>query len=195
MKKSLNLSLVFVLFLGLFSGSFSVFHINGAYTAYSNNCGGLGVAVESPISIPFFPLYVYYTLPYEKETKISFTQDGNPFASPKANVTTLEAQLGFPFIDIFGWSVGASGVVDILSLKDISGAAKPFPGFAYAGGYAQYKQSIVPMFMDWYAQVGYLVKVADAQEEIKKLVTGLTGDISSIDKSGLYLRAGVSIGF
>ena len=195
MKKVMYLSLVLVMFLGLFSSSFSLLQLKGVYTGYAKG-SGIGLGVDFPL-IPFIPTCLYVTgLPDTNVSLPSLSMGGINFSAGTAKFKTMtfELQTMFP-LDIAGVGVGGSLVMDWLS-ADLLGKSASFPGNIYGGVVGNYKQNIIPL-VDWFAQVGFLVKLWDVEKVIKDANSSIPANLinlSDLDRSGLFYRVGVSIG-
>lgn len=197
MKKLALLLLTFTLLLGLSSQSFALLKIEGIYSIYAKN-QGIGAGIEIPL-IPFFPVTIYASKLNDKNINISsVTYKGDSFnGDVKFQTISGELQIKTP-IDLFGIKIGATVMADLLAGESTAGKMIALPGNVYAGLLGQYTGKLIP-FVDWYLQAGFLNKIVDGEkainDEIHKTTPLSSVSLKDIDETGLYYRAGISLGF
>lgn len=197
MKRTGLLILLIMFILGLSTQAFALLKFEGIYSVYAKN-QGVGAGVEIPL-IPLFPITLYASKLNDKNITLpNVTYKGDSFnGEVKFQSIAGELQIKTP-IDLFGVKLGATVMADLLSGKNVSGKMVTLPGNIYAGIFGQYGQSLLP-FLDWYLQAGLLNKIVNGEkainDEIHKSSPGTSVNLKDIDQSGLYARAGLSLGF
>jgi hypothetical protein len=195
MKKIKSLILVGLIF-SLTSFSFSLSKAEGVYTVFAKQ-SGLGAGVNFPL-IPLIDTTLYFHSLGETSVDgtATYTNGSSTYSlsgQTKVNSSAIEFQAKFP-LSIMGVSIGGTLLLDIMNAK-VSGTNQEFvlPGSLYAGVFGQYNQGLLP-FVSVFGQAGLLVKVLDGEAEINKNLSGGSLNLSNINRSGLYFRAGVSVG-
>lgn len=95
-----------------------------------------------------------------------------------------------------GVGIGANLLIDWNDVELTTQTAS-LPGNIYIGAFGNYKQNVLPM-VDVFAQAGFLFKLFDVEKELEKANSSVATtliDLSKIDRSGIFYRVGVSIGF
>ena len=194
MKNVLKVSVLSFVLLSMFASSFSLLKVGGTYTGFGKG-SGLGLMVDFPM-IPFIPTALYVTSVGESDVVANLTYGGQSFSGTrKFSSLAFDFQAKLPFINIAGVEFGGDLLLDLLTGKADNGTAVALPGGFYAGFFGQYNQNLLPL-VDGFIQVGYLSKIIDAQKAlIDGSTSGGTLDLSGSDRSGLFYRFGVSIGF
>lgn len=193
MRKVLSFSVLSFVLISMMVSSFSLFKIGGTYTGFGKGAG-VGASIDLPI-IPFIPTVLNVTQIGDADVVANLTYAGKAFTGTKKfSSLALDFQLKLPFVNIAGVDVGVDILADMLTGKANDGTAVSLPGGVYAGVFGQFSQNLLPL-IDGFAQLGYLVKVVDAQKALSDAATGVgTLDMSASDRSGLFYRFGVSIG-
>ena len=183
-----------VLMVVLAAPSFSLLQVQGVYTGFAKGTG-MGLGIDFPL-IPFFPTSILISQLGDTNINVSsgFSFGGQTWSAGTYQFSSMpiEAQIKFPF-GIMGFNWGADLMIDLLTGK-VAGNSVSFPGGIYGGFFGEYKQDVLPL-ISLFAQLGYLVKLVDAQKAIDDQVGAGKIDLSGVDRSGLFYRAGVSIGF
>lgn len=192
MKK---LSFVLIGSMLLMSMSFGLLKVEGIYTGFASEETGIGAGIDFPL-IPFFPTQLYIS--QQADTTITtppFVYGGITFGGASQTFKTLavELQMGLPLINILGVTTGFNVLVDVAYAEDVGGSIQAIPGNGYAGFWGKYTKNLLPL-IDVFGQLGYLVKVLDGEKQLEE-DTGVALDLSSLDKTGMFYRFGVSIGF
>ena len=186
--------LLAVMMVGVFTlPSFSLLKIDGVYTQFAN-ASGVGAGLDLPL-IPFIPTSIFVSqLADTNITLGSFTIGGTSFSAGSIAFKQYmaELQLQFP-IGLLGVDVGACIAGNLATADDGVGHTGAVPGNVYGGVYGKYSIDVLPLIKA-YGQVGYLVKVVDGQRAFNEQAS-VNFDLSKLDQSGLYYRAGVSVGF
>jgi len=176
---------------GLMTTSFGLLKVEGIYTNFAKG-SGIGFGADFPF-IPFVPTKVFISTLGEKNIVLpSLDIAGTSLSagSVKFKPMVIEFMAKFP-IDLAGVSVGGSLILDWWSIEGSQNISTI--GNRYAGVLGAYKQNVMPL-VEVFGQAGYLIKVFDAEKAIEDNNSGLNIDLSEVDQSGLFLRAGVSIG-
>ncbi|HAR64289.1 MAG: hypothetical protein DKM50_02230 [Candidatus Margulisiibacteriota bacterium] len=191
--KKVRILLVLLMVFGLSAPSFALFKIGAAYTGYSQG-QGMSASLEFPL-IPLLPTTFYITQMNKQNVDLPpVTYGGKSFAG-SVEFTSLvgELQIKTP-LSFMGVSFGVNGLFDVIAGKDGSGEMVALPGNGYAGMFGEYTKDLLP-FISGYAQLGYLVKVLDGEKTINDKIEPVEVNLKDIDKSGLFYRAGLTIGF
>ncbi len=193
MKKVWGLMTVMLVVGSMWTPSFSLFQVQGVYSSYAKG-SSVGAGIELPI-IPFIPTTLYLSQFSDTNITCAFTYLSKTFSGTiPFKSFAADFQFKLPLPDVAGFTFGADVMVDLLTGR-VSGSDVAMPGNVYAGLFAQYNQNLLPL-VSAFGQLGYLAKVVDTQTAIKN-DSSFTGtiDLSAIDRSGLFWRAGVAIGF
>ncbi|MDD5456649.1 MAG: hypothetical protein PHV30_06405 [Candidatus Margulisbacteria bacterium] len=183
-----------VLMVVLAAPSFSLLQVQGVYTGFAKGTG-VGLGLDFPL-IPFFPTSLLISQLGDTDINVSsgFSYGGQTWSAGTFKFSSLpiELQVKFPF-GLMGVNWGVNVMADLLTGK-VAGNNVSFPGGVYGGVFGEYKQDILPL-ISGFAQLGYLIKLVDAQKAIDDQVGAGKIDLSGVDRSGLFYRFGVSIGF
>jgi hypothetical protein len=193
MRKVLKVAMLSFVLISMMASSFSLFKVGGTYTGFAKG-SGVGAMIDLPI-IPFIPTVLSVTSVGDVDVVANLTYGGQSFTGTKKfSSLALDFQAKLPFVNIAGVDVGADLLFDLLTGKADNGTSVALPGGVYAGIFGQMNQNLLPL-VDGFMQLGYLVKIVDAQKALADGATGVgTLDMSAADRSGLFYRIGVSIG-
>ncbi|OGI07405.1 MAG: hypothetical protein A2Y40_03040 [Candidatus Margulisbacteria bacterium GWF2_35_9] len=190
-----KVALIAALVVSISIPSFAIFKVEGVYTGYAKG-NGLGVGFDLPL-IPFIPTSIYLTGLGEETISLPSIKIGDTtFSAGNAKFKTLavELQTKFP-LDIAGVNAGGSLLID-WNTVDLLGQSTSIIGNIYLGLFGSYKQNIIPM-VDVFVQGGYFFKILDIEKVLKDNNPSVANliDLSKLDRSGIFYRVGVSIGF
>ncbi len=193
MKKFRAVSLLVTVLL-MTSMSFSLLKVEGTYSVFAKQAG-LGFGVSLPL-IPMVDTTLYAH--FLGEANISGTAAFDVFSfagTTKVNSTAIELQAKLP-VSIMEFNVGGTLLLDIMNGNEPnSGKDFFFVSGIYAGIFGNYQKPLFPL-VDMFGQVGFLFKVVDGAKLVNDQVSGGAGtiDFGNINRSGLYFRAGLSVG-
>lgn len=173
--------------------AFSLIKVDGAVSGYAKGPVGTGIGIEFPL-IPLLSTTLYYhTLGSQKVELPGFTYDGKTHTAGdlkmKAYALELQLEYGIPLTD---FAVGGTVLGDVYT-SEIAGSDVAMPGSIYTGLYGRYRKALLP-FVDMYGTLGLLFKAVDGEKEIND-ESSVDLDLSDIDRSGLYYRVGLTLGF
>jgi hypothetical protein len=192
MKKFRAVSLLVTVLL-MTSMSFSLLKVEGTYSVFAKQAG-LGFGVSLPV-LPLVDTTFYIHMLGNAD--VTLTGIGNiggaTFSSGTAKMaaTAFELQAKLPF-SIMDCNVGATILADFLT-GDNGSQTVAMPGSIYGGLFVQYQKSLMPL-VAYYGQVGMLFKLLDGEAEVNKQASPAIFDMSNINRTGLYFRAGLSVG-
>jgi hypothetical protein len=169
---------------------FSLLKVDGAMTGFAKGPMAVGVGLEFPL-IPFFPTTLYYHSIGEQKINFEASVYKELTGEVKVKAYALELAIEFP-LGFAGVNVGGTVLGDFFT-GEAGGKDAILPGSIYSGLFGRYRKALLP-FVDLYATLGFLAKTVDGEKEINKK-TGVNIDMGDVDKSGLYYRAGLTIGF
>ncbi len=189
--KKLRSVILLVAVLLMTTMSFSLLKVDGTYSVFAKQ-GGLGMGITFPV-LPIVDTMIYIHMLGDADVTATGNIGGINFSGvAKMTATAIEMQAKLP-MSFMDWNFGGTLLYDILS-GSTAGQSTYLPGSLYAGLFGQYQQPITPLIA-WYGQIGMLFKVLDGQKLINDQVSsGGSFDLSNIDRSGLYFRAGLSVG-
>lgn len=192
MKKFRAVSLLVTVLL-MTSMSFSLLKVEGTYSVFAKQAG-LGFGVSLPL-IPLIDTTMYIHMLGNADVLVSGlgTFGGVTFTgATKMAATALEVQAKLP-ISIMDFNVGATVLIDFLT-GDNGTQTVAMPGSIYSGLFVNYQQGLMPL-VSYYGQAGMLFKVFDGEKAVNDQIIGAaTFDFGNINRSGLYFRAGLSVG-
>ncbi|MEI7943166.1 MAG: hypothetical protein WCH76_08430, partial [Candidatus Riflemargulisbacteria bacterium] len=188
--KKFRVLLLLVTVLLMTSMSFSLLKVEGTYSVFAKQ-GGVGIGIGLPL-VPLLDTTVYIHMLGDANVTASANYSGETFSgTTKMSATAVEVQAKLP-ISIMDFNVGGTVLVDILTGKEsIGGKSVALPGSVYGGLFVHYQKSLMPL-VSYYGQMGMLFKVIDGEKALNDKVTTGEFDMSNIDRSGMYFRAGLS---